>query len=562
MSGTLIREELYMHNNDKSLRYTGREGENILKMRNKRHEAGNRNGSDSAMERCCPRCLFLHHHHHHHWPVVKEFTPTHVVRSPVVCVCGGWSVGVPSESLDPKAYLAVCQDSWRQPRSYLMLPNPFRWLDWPLLIATPSNIPTLIFTMGNSDFICSYFKQFKKKNGPDVKAAFTSVKKNSNQVPGHQLWHNYITQSWKTWGMHARITAILTAENCHPLTVALNLRHGSVEKLSQSIDCIYPALDPIARVVFRVDSLDMSLIYWTWLNLKSQVIQSRVHLTILQKEATEAFEALSKEQPMKAKVKAVIIKTSHWKALVFMLHANEYLSAVEELDAQLQALMLQLSLDLNVSECLPKPAASQLTAMTVQSLVSEKDISDVISLYIEFFNTPAPVNLVPLQEQHPTIGISLDEVERGDLGVDVEVKMSPEALSTSLGFNHADTSRPNGVLIADEVGLGKNSHGMTGSAHDAAAFEHTAASKHPEWFFEGEEFAWGDSAYSWITIAIVIHNIVIDVEGYQAGKHFMGEYTDIEEAEDRGDHYSNYDNNNCNSKREHLVAEIVAAHAG
>ena len=49
------------------------------------------------------------------------------------------------------------------------------------------------------------------------------------------------------------------------------------------------------------------------------------------------------------------------------------------------------------------------------------------------------------------------------------------------------------------------SHGMTGSAHDAAAFEHTAAAKYPEWFFEGEEFAWGDSAYPVNERTVAIH---------------------------------------------------------
>ena len=37
---------------------------------------------------------------------------------------------------------------------------------------------------------------------------------------------------------------------------------------------------------------------------------------------------------------------------------------------------------------------------------------------------------------------------------------------------------------------------MTDSAHDATAFEQTAAVKYPEWLFEGEEFAWADSAYA------------------------------------------------------------------
>ena len=47
-------------------------------------------------------------------------------------------------------------------------------------------------------------------------------------------------------------------------------------------------------------------------------------------------------------------------------------------------------------------------------------------------------------------------------------------------------------------------HGPTGSAHDAAAFEHTAAFKYPNWFFEGEEFAWTNSAYSLTSVIDIV----------------------------------------------------------
>ena len=40
------------------------------------------------------------------------------------------------------------------------------------------------------------------------------------------------------------------------------------------------------------------------------------------------------------------------------------------------------------------------------------------------------------------------------------------------------------------------SHGMTGSTHDSAAFAHTGAAKHPNCFFDRDEFAWADSAYA------------------------------------------------------------------
>ncbi|KAF4614110.1 hypothetical protein D9613_008205 [Agrocybe pediades] len=169
------------------------------------------------------------------------------------------------------------------------------------------------------------------------------------------------------------------------------------------------------------------------------------------------------------------------------------------------------------------------------------------------------------------------------------------------------------------------SHGLTGSAHDASAFLHTAASVHSEWFFEGEEFAWADSAYpvnlrtipvhkkpasldpknalfdkfvaflrvrsehcmgalkgrfqclrglrvtinsnedhyqacKWITVAIILHNLVIDVEGKEAAEYFINAHTEAEEREDTGraPAAQNNGNGNNNEKRQRLVDELWA----
>ena len=172
------------------------------------------------------------------------------------------------------------------------------------------------------------------------------------------------------------------------------------------------------------------------------------------------------------------------------------------------------------------------------------------------------------------------------------------------------------------------SHGFTGSAHDATAFEHTAAHKFPDWFFEGDEFSWADSAYTlnkrtipvhrkpaslrrentifdkavahlrvhsehcmgalkgrfqclrglrvninsksdhikacrWITVAIILHNLIIDVEGEVSGAAFYPLHTqeneheevappteeeeEEEELEEEGE-----------AKRRQLIAELLA----
>lgn len=170
-------------------------------------------------------------------------------------------------------------------------------------------------------------------------------------------------------------------------------------------------------------------------------------------------------------------------------------------------------------------------------------------------------------------------------------------------------------------------HGFTGSAHDAAAFEHTAAALTPEYLFEGDEFAWGDSAYTlnartipvhrrpaslipenalfdkavshlrvrsehcigalkgrwqclrdlrvninsvadheracrWITIAIILHNLVIDVEGAEAGAFFSSLHRSAEEQQDRGgrDHplEREFADDEGELKRIRLTAELLA----
>jgi hypothetical protein len=167
---------------------------------------------------------------------------------------------------------------------------------------------------------------------------------------------------------------------------------------------------------------------------------------------------------------------------------------------------------------------------------------------------------------------------------------------------------------------------MTGSAHDAAAFEHTAAAKYPEWLFKDTEFAWTDSAYAvnsctipvhkqpasldpantlfdklvahlrirsehcmgalkgrfqclrglrvdikskrdhdlacrWITIAIILHNLIIDVEGPNFAHYFQADHGQGEENDDRDDADEPQDNDlveDSEDKRRLLVAELVA----
>ncbi|KIL53860.1 hypothetical protein M378DRAFT_1068376 [Amanita muscaria Koide BX008] len=69
------------------------------------------------------------------------------------------------------------------------------------------------------------------------------------------------------------------------------------------------------------------------------------------------------------------------------------------------------------------------------------------------------------------------------------------------GLNLQVGNVPSSLRIVDY------SHGLTGATHDATAFENTAAARFPNYLFQGQEFAWTDSAYPLGERVIPVHKM-------------------------------------------------------
>ncbi|PPQ93015.1 hypothetical protein CVT25_006099 [Psilocybe cyanescens] len=241
-------------------------------------------------------------------------------------------------------------------------------------------------------------------------------------------------------------------------------------------------------------------------------------------EAFEALLALDKDKATKAKIQAVILKLARWKALVDALRISDAMERVQHMEGELNELMLQFNPRVNVTSAKAKSGGAKLNTSALKSLASQEDIEDLVNLYEDFFNTPDPLDSVALQDQHPITALKVGGFDDGaDLGVEVESKMTPEELARNLGFppsrlpipfnlyrhkggitpwdsSHpnqikpelaqndsqmepislhwhqlagvhalmrmnwtakANTTRPCGALIADEVGLGKTFQAAT-----------------------------------------------------------------------------------------------------
>jgi len=61
-------------------------------------------------------------------------------------------------------------------------------------------------------------------------------------------------------------------------------------------------------------------------------------------------------------------------------------------------------------------------------------------------------------------------------------------------------------------------------------------------------------------VAIILHNLIIDVEGDSSASHFISDHSCEQEFEDRGSQHEllDDDENNGVAKQKELVAELVA----
>ena len=66
-------------------------------------------------------------------------------------------------------------------------------------------------------------------------------------------------------------------------------------------------------------------------------------------------------------------------------------------------------------------------------------------------------------------------------------------------------------------------------------------------------------ALCWVTAAIILHNLIIDIEGHEHTQDLLPRHGVDEEQEDRGPrHAPNYQGQDEDTKRRQLVAELLA----
>ncbi|KAF8808358.1 hypothetical protein BYT27DRAFT_7097080 [Phlegmacium glaucopus] len=282
-----------------------------------------------------------------------------------------------------------------------------------------------------------------------------------------------------------------------------------------------PSFDTSGRLALPYRQLTQHLIQRTWINIHKQTNRNKNRLVTLEAAATKAFNDLDRDQLTKAKISVAIRSVSRWRNLAQLYATDSVTEKIEGMDNELKRLMSALGAKVQAAApTSPTPGQPmfKVSNQALSSLATKENVADIINLYHEFFSANQEGEATSVtDEDQPTIKFGT-AVEGADPGVEMEMAMAPEALASNLGFRnelpllfnsfrhkgglspwshpalfddpesqdnleplrlfwhqlagvHAivrisfqptpSSGRCNGVLIADEVGLGKTFQAST-----------------------------------------------------------------------------------------------------
>ncbi|KAK2459737.1 hypothetical protein APHAL10511_008248 [Amanita phalloides] len=224
------------------------------------------------------------------------------------------------------------------------------------------HLPPVGWMRKSAKFILSYIDQYSKKKKEDDKIKFSAMHTGSTEVPGRDLWCNWVTQSWKDWKIHARIITVLSKENLHPFMLTVATDTSSSDTWPNGGTLIPLVIDSVRADLYGEEALDQfgcvhaalwttlqALIQRTWTNRYNQFQHSKMHIINLEKDATSAFDNLQRDKLTKTNIRAVIIKVACQRALAEVINMKENVEKIERMEEELQSLMLGLRVQLHAT---------------------------------------------------------------------------------------------------------------------------------------------------------------------------------------------------------------------
>ncbi|KAJ3885134.1 P-loop containing nucleoside triphosphate hydrolase protein [Lentinula edodes] len=173
----------------------------------------------------------------------------------------------------------------------------------------------------------------------------------------------------------------------------------------------------------------------SWDIIHRHVVRDRIRLPKLEEAAVNSFEALNKGKPTKAKITHTIRTVAKWKEVADVYGTAENTTKAIELLDRLNEILSAMGAQVAPRKEGTKARLSKGKEKSFKELATAGDLRDLMDVYQQYFQSPEDDDdRHPLIDQTVHLSFKFRDIEGGDLGMEMESDMRPELLAASLGF--------------------------------------------------------------------------------------------------------------------------------
>ncbi|KAF5343888.1 hypothetical protein D9756_011620 [Leucocoprinus leucothites] len=293
------------------------------------------------------------------------------------------------------------------------------------------------WTRRNATDVASYFRAYNQLTREDQKIQFAKNNKKNTHKPGRVAWNSFVSRNWNSWGIHNIVVAELHAWDVHPMSILVRKNSVGVSAPWPNAE-LYTVkiVDSLAMKLFGEDVfpdesdvlLDdeirrclMIIIQRSWNTIRCQVSALRNRADEIEEAAASAIEDLENNRPTKALVNKAIRAVAKWKDCAELLSTdqNTFMGGLgEKIKKEKKAM-----------------SKGKASSKALAQLATEQDVDDLLLVYTEYFETNAEEDDdPPLSNSSRVEEIRQLNDDEHDFGMEVEISMPASVLGTRLGF--------------------------------------------------------------------------------------------------------------------------------
>ncbi|KAF8871323.1 P-loop containing nucleoside triphosphate hydrolase protein [Infundibulicybe gibba] len=300
------------------------------------------------------------------------------------------------------------------------------------------------WTREDANDIESYFRQYRVLAKEEEKIKFATARRGGSSHPGRQKWTAFVGKSWAKWGLHTKIVEGLRSHSIHPIQILLGEGSSNLEPWPNADQYVPMAIDTIGLALFGEEAFAgapllplqhrkplAAIVQRSWSRIREQVRKDKGRLQEIEQAALAAFKGLEEGEPTKTKISSIISAVARWKNISEIYGTKENQTKAIDMISELNRVMGEIGAD--VPPCQPGRLC-KTNQVALKNLATEEDVNDLELIYAEYLNEVE--SDLPALNAEPILPFNLQEVEGGDLGMEQESHMEPDILASRLGFQH------------------------------------------------------------------------------------------------------------------------------